>query len=256
MSEYRIFVALFVPAFRAAGDVTATLSVKPQLGGDGFPVAAAGDVACAPANHFGIIGSFRSAIEKNAYLYPTYDKPSNYSFNNKSIQLNSQRIEVGGGYFTGFGSRGIFEAFAGYGNGVAVGRSFFSTHYNRFFLQPEAGYKGRVVSVMGGFRVAMQHYYDFESPDSTLRYKINFDRNGNGTGVDFLSETFVFVEPFVNAEVGVDHFFFNLQLGFTAQTGKYATITSDFPVYCSVGISYHLKAMEKRRSKRQPLHSK
>ena len=113
-----------VPAFREAHELKAVLSVKPQdfMDGGGSPACPAADVAYAPINHLGIIASYRTIVNRDAYLYPVSGKPENYSVYNTSVAINGHRFEGGAGYFTGLGRKGIFEIYGGYGNGVVKAR--------------------------------------------------------------------------------------------------------------------------------------
>ncbi len=246
-----------VPAFREAHELKAVLSVKPQdfMDGGGSPACPAADVAYAPINHLGIIASYRTIVNRDAYLYPVSGKPENYSVYNTSVAINGHRFEGGAGYFTGLGRKGIFEIYGGYGNGVVKGQDKFTANYNRFFLQPEAGFRSSRISLMGGIRVAMQQYYKLQSPDSTLRYNIDTYQNGFNAPVDFLSQHFIFVEPFINFEVGYKYVSFNMQFGFTTQTGYYAPITSDLPVYASFGAVFQLSPSFNDRKKKGAGHA-
>ncbi len=226
-----------VPAFREAHEIKAVVSVKPQDNAVGPAVSPAADLAYAPINHLGIIASYRTIVNRDGYLYPVFDKPDNYSYNNTPVNIYGHRIEGGAGYFTGFGRMGIFEAYGGYGNGVVDGTSKFTSRYNRFFVQPEAGVRSRIFSAMGGIRVTMEKFYGFESGDPALLSEINSERYG--PYVDLTAQRFFFVEPFVNFEVGYKYVAFNAQLGFSAQVDHNPAITGDFPVYASFGAVFH-----------------
>ena len=235
------------PAFTEAHEVKATLSIKPEdiLGNsdNSTRVAPAFDVAYAPINHLGIIASYRSVVNKDAYLYPVTGKPENYSSSNTMVTLNGHRFEAGAGYFTGFGGAGVFEAYAGYGNGMLKadpkinGTAAFTTRYNRYFVQAESGIKNDIISVVGGLRFATQDYYSFDAPDKSLRYAINADPVTQNPS-DLTSQRFYFLEPFVEIEAGYRFLFFNMQLGGTAQMDKNATMTADVPLFLSMGITW------------------
>jgi hypothetical protein len=229
------------PMLSEALEAKVTLSAKPQANhsdsahGKAGAASFAMDAAFAPVNHFGIIASYRSQNKRRI------DEETGILINSYGGVFNGHRWEGGLGYFTGFGRLGRVEAYAGYGNGLLTRSSYytherdFSTRYHRFFLQGAAGAGNHIFTAGGGLRVSMHTYYDFTAPDPILRYHV---LDLDGPAVDVQQETFVFVEPFINAEVGYRFIRFNMQLGSALQTSG-QRIAGNTPFYFSIGCTFH-----------------
>jgi hypothetical protein len=75
-------------------------------------------------------------------------------------------------------------------------------------------------------------FYDFESPDPTLKYSIGKNQQ------DVTSVIFPFIEPFVNVEGGFKYIKGNIQVGASKQLIN-TNIAGNFPVYVSIGMVFH-----------------
>lgn len=193
------------PGLIEAYEGKATFSIKPQTNdiGDidsgrssvnGAILSPSFDIAFAPANHFGIIASYRSTL--NRYI----KEESSTLFTEKNVggKFNGHRFEIGAGYFNTFGNRGKVEVYAGYANGVLKRRGVrrlnydYDTRYHRYFVQPAIGFGTNRVSFTAGLRFSLHKYYDFKGlNDPTLYTYIAGD-------VNVENALFPFVEPFVN----------------------------------------------------------
>lgn len=229
------------PALSEAYEGKLILSMKPQttssdsLGkrhgqGSSFSM----DAAFSPADHIGIIASYRRLNHK--YL----SEDSDFYGWGFGGDYTGNRYEIGAGYYDRIGGKGRADIYFGYGNGSLDRRGWiypernFSVRYHRFFLQPSIGAGNDVFLINGGFRLAWHTYYDFLSPDPALRYHIlddNSDIHGEFSG---------FIEPFINMEVGYKFAKFNMQTGWTAQIFG-SKVGAGVPFYVSLGLVFHLK---------------
>jgi hypothetical protein len=216
------------------------LAAKPQSSysdsahGSGGQASFAMDAAFAPVNHFGLIGSYRTVNNRRI----DEDVSSIFADAYGGV-FNGHRWELGAGYFNTFGSKGRFEAYAGFGQGTLRRRGYrtperdFDTRYQRYFLQGAIGMGNDIFTFGGGLRFAAQRYSDFKSYNNpTLRYDI---LDG---ATDVEKETFGFMEPFVNAEVGWKIIRFTGQVGTSAQTNG-VKIAGNTPFYISLGACFH-----------------
>ena len=229
------------PMLSEAREAKVTLSAKPQsnysdsLHGNGGSASFAMDAAFAPVNHLGIIASYRSQNRRRI------DEETGVLISSYGGVFTGNRWEAGAGYFTSFGRMGRMEAYAGYGNGQLTRESYytherdFSTRYHRFFLQGAAGAGNHIFTAGGGLRISVHKYYDFTSMNPTLRYQV-LDLNGHR--MDVQQETFAFVEPFINAEVGWKFIRFNMQFGSAIQASG-ERIAGNTPLYLSIGGTFH-----------------
>lgn len=237
------------PGLNEALDAKLTLAVKPQSAGSDSGVNSSNlspsvDIAFAPVNHLGIIASYRSVNNRfirgegiDVYGYPYAD------YTDQTILgglFNGNRFDIGVGFFTEMGNRGVFEVYAGYGRGSIERKGYyykqlnFTSNYNRYFIQPAIGFDFDNVSLTGGARIAINRYTSFNSPDSSLRYKITDDGD---TWSDVLNQNFCLLEPFINFEVGYKFVKFNLQMG--ASTPLLSnTVSGKFPVYATLGVAF------------------
>jgi hypothetical protein len=233
------------PGLIEAYEGKATFSIKPQTNdlGDidsgrssnGAILSPSFDIAFAPANHFGIIASYRSTL--NRYI----KEESSTIFTEKNVggKFSGHRFEIGAGYFNTFGSRGKVEVYGGYANGVLKRRGIrrlnydYDTRYHRYFVQPAIGFGTNRFSFTAGIRFALHKYYDFKAlNDPTLKYYIAGDINvENGL--------FPFVEPFVNFEFGSEYIKFNAQVGFGSQMTQDNRVSGTAPMYVSLGVVGH-----------------
>ncbi|HXS35950.1 MAG TPA: hypothetical protein VN721_04580 [Flavipsychrobacter sp.] len=223
-----------VMGFKEAHEAKITASIKPQS--DSVPqVSPAVDIAFAPVNHIGIFGSYRSTLNR------TISEDVDYLYT-KQIggTFNGHRFEGGAGYFTPFGRIGDMEILAGIGEGtmqrvgVALPDYNYNSKYFRFFIQPAAGFSNDVFSLMGGFRIAFNHYYDFQSANPDLRYDIGISNHP----ADVTGQLLGFFEPFINMEVGYKYIKFDFQTGATAQfTG--VGVSGNLPAYISLGATFN-----------------
>ncbi|MBS1614935.1 MAG: hypothetical protein JST06_02340 [Bacteroidetes bacterium] len=195
------------------------------------------DVAFAPMSHLGLIGSYRSVhnrrIDEN--VSPIFADVYGGVF-------NGNRWELGAGYFNTFGRKGRFEAYGGYGQGTLSRRGYytpdrdFSTRYHRIFLQSALGLGNDLFASGGGLRIASQQFFDFQpSNNPSLRYEIL----NNQHNTDVQSVHFVFIEPFINAELGWKLIRFTAQVGITLQVSG-DNIAGNTPLYGSLGACFHV----------------
>ncbi|MFN4246238.1 MAG: hypothetical protein ACK4EY_00865 [Flavipsychrobacter sp.] len=239
------------PGFKEAGEVKASFAVKPQSSPDkpgvnSSNLSPSADVAFSPVKHLGIIGSYRSVL--NRYInedplgtisqYPYYEL---YDTDIMGGLYNDNRWEVGVGFYNTMGKRGIFEIYGGYGQGKVKRQGYdypqfnFNSRYQRFFIQPAIGFNYENVALTGGVRFAINRYTTFNAADTSLRYVITGDHD---TRTDVLDQNFGLLEPFVNFEVGYKYVKFNLQVG--ASTPFLSnTVSGTFPVYATFGFTFH-----------------
>lgn len=192
------------------------------------------DAAFAPADHLGLLFSYRNLNHK---LLTEGDDFYEWQFGG---DYNGRRLEGAVGYFDRFGGKGRADIYLGYGNGSLSREGWyyperdFRIRYHRFFLQPSIGIGNDVFLLNGGFRVAWHKYYNFTSPDPALRYLILRDKS------DIQNEISGFIEPFINAEVGYKFARFNFQTGWTTQIMG-SKVGAGVPFYVSLGLTFHLK---------------
>lgn len=194
------------------------------------------DAAFAPINHLGLIVSYRGLNRRRI------EEDFGSLVDNYGGIFTGHRWEGGAGYFTKLSELERMEAYAGFGEGELVRRSSatperdFNTRYRRYFVQAAFGATNKFFAASGGIRFAFQRYYNFTSPTSPdLRYHI-LDLDGPSRDVE--AETFGFVEPFVNGEIGWKVLRFNLQLTFCRQfTGP--SIAGNAPVALTMGATFH-----------------
>ncbi|WP_118976104.1 hypothetical protein [Taibaiella koreensis] len=230
------------PGLTEALEGKATLSFKPQTNdidsgnSKGGIISPAFDIAFAPANHFGIIASYRSTLNR-------YIKEESGTFlteKNVGGKFNGHRFEFGVGYFNTFGSRGKAEVYVGYGNGTLERRGIrrlnydYNTRYHRYFIQPAIGFGSDKISFTAGLRFSVHKYYDFKPlNDPEL---VNYIA-GDGANVE--NNLFPFVEPFVNFEFGSPYVKFNIQAGFGTQMTQDNRVSGTAPMFISFGVVGH-----------------
>jgi hypothetical protein len=113
-----------------------------------------------------------------------------------------------------------------------------STSYHRFFAECNVGARFKLGAVMTGLKVTKQQYYNFESYDPSLRYRID-SAAYNTKSVDFLAQSFFHVEPFVHYEGGWPFVALNMQFGASFHADDHAPIGGDSPFYLSFGATFH-----------------
>ncbi len=229
------------PGFTEAMEFKGTLSFKPQVtdidsgGSRGNILSPAVDLAFSPAQHFGIIASYRSTWKK--YI----EENQNIIIDEKTMggEFNGHRFEIGAGYYNTFGSRGKMEVYVGYGNGKLKRRGDerpsydYDTRYHRYFIQPAIGFGSNKVSFTAGLRFSLHKYYGFKGiNDPNLQYYI-----AGNTNVE--NVLFPFFEPFVNFEVGGEYIKFNAQVGFGTQMTQDHRVSGTAPMYVSFGVVGH-----------------
>lgn len=219
-----------------------TISAKSQssysdsLHGQGADAALGIDAAFAPAEHIGLIASYRSVNDRRI------DEETGTLINAYGGLFNGHRWEAGAGWWDTFGRLGRIEAYLGYGQGNLSRRGYytperdFDTRYSRYFIQGAAGAGNHFFTANGGLRIAALRFYDFTSPNTpSLRYHV---LDLEGPELDVQSRTFVFLEPFLNYEIGWKAVRFNVQTGWSMQfSGE--KIGGNTPVYFSVGGTLH-----------------
>lgn len=233
------------PGLIEAYEGKATFSIKPQtndLGdidsgrtGNGAILSPAFDLAFAPANHFGIIASYRSTLNR----YIKEESGTLLTETNMGGKFYGHRFEIGAGYFNTFGNRGKVEVYAGYANGVLHRRGLrrlnydYDTRYHRYFIQPAIGFGNNKISLTAGLRFALHQYYDFRGlNDPALNTYIAGDINVE-------NNLFPFVEPFVNFEFGSEYIKFNAQAGFGTQMTQDNRVSGTAPMFISLGVVGH-----------------
>ncbi len=233
------------PGLTEAYEGKATFSIKPQtndLGtidsgksANGAILSPAFDIAFAPANHFGIIASYRSTLNR----YIKEESSTLLTEKNVGGKFSGHRFEIGAGYFNTFGNRGKVEVYAGYANGVLKRRGLkrlnydYDTRYHRYFVQPAIGFGTNKMSFTAGLRFALHKYYDFKPLNDP---KLNTYIAGD---INVENELFPFVEPFVNFEFGAEYIKFNAQIGFGTQMTQDNRVSGTAPMYISLGVVGH-----------------
>ncbi len=237
------------PGFKEAKEFKATISGKPQSGDTvsgktpGAALSPAIDLAYSVTDHFAVIASYRDELNNYIYEQKITGNQGLGHHNTFGGQFNGNYLEGGAGYFTPYDNHGRLEVFAGYGAGSMARTSLFtpqfdySANYHRFFLQPALGYYNDIFSLMGGFKFIFQKYGSFQSGNSDLKYLITTP-DGYVSGTDVTSQLFVFVQPFVNMDIGYKYVRFDIQMGYSAETvGGY--ISGSFPVYITLGATFN-----------------
>ncbi|MEZ5017868.1 MAG: hypothetical protein R2800_12495 [Flavipsychrobacter sp.] len=189
------------------------------------------DLNYAFSDNFGVIASYRSVLNRNR------PQPFNDSLGVADFGgvFNGYRFDLGFGFFSKMGSKGLVEIYLGGGAGEMSRRGSvtpvldYNTKYYRYFVQPAIGFYVREkFSVMWGSRFVVQKYTDFTSNDPLAKYYITdkyFDI-GKSQTPSITSLTYAFAEPFVNLEFGGEVVKFNMQfgLGFRINGGNYNDI--------------------------------
>ncbi len=227
------------PMLQEAGDVKLVSSIKiqNQSVAPGLGQSSSFDFAASPVNHLGLMASFR-----NTNKYANDDDWDLFGGNNAqdSIHYSGNRFEFGAGYYTKFGSKGVFEFYAGGATGQInrdnlrnLGGEYKAKYY-RVFIQPAVGFNSKdIVEINGGIRFAYQKYTDFQSKDSSMRYEFT---NSNA---DIAKLNFIFIEPFVNFSFGYKYVKFNLQPGFTTNVST-PSLYNNLCFYLSMGLTLQI----------------
>ncbi len=218
------------PGLREKGDGNIIIAGKFQTPGSdttfsGYDLfAPAVDVNYAFTDNFGVIASYRSLINRNSR------QPGNYVYDNDEFGgvFNGNRFDLGLGFFSKLGTKGLFEVYMGGGignmrrRGSTTPQLDYNTDYFRYFVQPAAGFFVRErFSVMWGVRFAVQKYYNFTSNDPLVKHYIT-DRYydiGAAESAAITSFTYTLAEPFVNLEIGGEHLKFTMQYGLGFRIG-------------------------------------
>ncbi len=225
---------------KEAGEVKLISSVKiqNQSVAPGLGLSPSFDLAVSPVNHLGIIVSFRNT---NKYADDESWDLFGAGSSQDSIHYSGNRLEFGAGYYTTFGSKGIFELYGGgaFGNidrdNLRNLGGNYKAKYYRVFIQPAVGFNSKdIVEINGGIRFAYHKYTSFNSPDPDMRYQFTNDEKA-----DIERLNFIFIEPFVNFNFGYKYIKFNLQPGFTADvTSPY--LSNNLCFYLSMGLTLQI----------------
>lgn len=194
------------------------------------------DVNYAITDKIGVIASYRSILNKNMpqntdTLVGYDDKYKGRGFDGLQYGgvVNGYRFDLGLGFFTKLGTKGLAEIYIGGGIGKLRRRGSFTprldytTNYFRYFVQPAAGFYIRErFSVMWGARIAIQKYYNFRGGDPLTKHYITepyyeYDRITTPAITDI---TYAFFEPFANIEAGGNVLKFNVQVGLGLRFGR------------------------------------
>ena len=207
------------------------------------------DIAWAPINHLAFTATYRTLLNRDGYLYPTYDKQENWSTNNTLAKMNGNHADIGVGTFTIFSRRGVAEAFYSIGEGreYASGNTlvpsghFFDTRYHRMFFQADIGARDHTGCAVAGFALVRHSYYDFQG---------NLPGKGNNPWefTPLAGQSFMFLQPYVHMDAGYKFVYFYLQFGLSLQLGikedNSATMTTDISgtscAYLSLGATFRL----------------
>jgi hypothetical protein len=216
-----------------------TVAVKPQINdsdsgqAEGSPFSTGIDAAFSPINHLGLIASFRSINKRR--IDEDY---GSYVVDQYGGVFDGHRWELGAGYFSSFG-KGRAEVYGGLGFGKLSRRGTssperdYDTRYNRQFLQGGIGTGNDIFLIGGGFRFAMMQFREFTSPNTPdLRYRVL------GAYRDVQDVNFIFMEPYVTAEVGWKVIKFNMQVGTSVQMSG-DKIAGNTPFFMSLGAVFH-----------------
>lgn len=228
------------PGLRHAHDIAATVSVKLQNDEKdsffhGSPVTPCVDAAYSPVEHVGIIASYHALAnrvvteEQNTLLY-------NHNVGGKFTGGN---FDLGAGYYTVVNEEGLFEFYGGLGFGNIKRRGItnlsydYDANYLRIFIQPSIGFTHKHFTLSGGIRCMLERFTEFNAlNDPALRYTI---ANKDQLGTDVTAQNFVFIQPFMQMQIGYKYVWFNCQLGLSAQVSGGAI--GDNPFYGSLGIA-------------------
>jgi hypothetical protein len=182
--------------------------------------------AFSPANNVGIIanGFFMTRTTKNNY------------------QHRGAMFEAGVGYYTTTSTKLSFEGFvgAGYGNVYKqetvqdandndVTASFNATAM-KFFIQPDFGFRSRVIDVALTPRIAFLKYGNFSQTNYSEAQLADYKLSGN----NLTSGMYVFAEPALTLRAGYKFMKVQLQYGMSLNvTGKQILAPDNFS---SIGI--------------------
>jgi len=228
------------PMLREQGDVRLTMSSKIQGNGNTnkFTLSPSLDFAASPVNGLGLMASYR-----HTNRYANEDDIFDSVTDPDSIHYSGNRLELGAGYYMPFGRKGLFEIYGGGGWGdfnrdnIKKYASFdanFQTRYYMFFIQPALGFYARdVFEFSGGIRFAY-HKYNYFHGDPDMRYKLT-DPN-----TDIESTSFLFVDPYINLNVGYQYVKFNMQMGANVCASTPQIVYGDLPFYVSLGLTFQL----------------
>lgn len=240
------------PGFREGGEAKLNLSLKMVNYDDSIAkrnierINPAVEVAYAVTDHIGIIGSWTTTqnlfIKEDTSTDRSYSYWDRYYRNVFGGNFNGQRFDIGAGYFTTFDSRGLFELYAGYGNGSMQRVSLLTPHnnytarYHRYFAQWGLGFSTNNVSFMSGFRMAVNRFYEFNGATDDLQYRIL----RTPVGADSRSVTdanFTLIEPYINFEGGYRFVKINVQVGGSGNLSA-NSVSGDFPMYIHIGLTF------------------
>lgn len=218
------------PQLTQKGDANASAGLKLQLAGGGTePNNDVGvnwtspqlDASYAVGDHIGVFTSLRTMID-----YEQYEPDDNF---NKDFYrtiggiTNGYRVDVGGGFFTKVGSKGLIEFYTGFGMGYLdrkgdkMPQFDFDTRYYRIFVQPSGTFFAREgYAFTWGMRIALQRYYNFNSADPLMQNYITTQEFfvGDAEGKPLTAGIYPMIEPFANFRFHAWRWInINLQLG-------------------------------------------
>lgn len=234
--------------FRHKDEAKIDISFKPpgDTKEDLWDVSPAVDAAYAVAGHIALIGSYHT-ITRN--ILPNTSDNLLSDTRRMGGLFSGHNLEAGGGYFTALGHTGTFEVLGGAGGGVVhrdsrdssyePSRLNFTTHYFNYFIQSAIGIRRHHAMFSAGLRLEGRRYTDFTSPNPDLKYAINHLGDTYYGYRDLTASNFLFLQHYLDMEVGGENIKFNLQLGTYVQcTGP--KVSSDIPFYVTAGlVLYH-----------------
>ncbi|XZF12482.1 hypothetical protein ACTHGU_11875 [Chitinophagaceae bacterium MMS25-I14] len=229
------------PMLREQGDVKLTSSFKVQGNGNTnkFVASPSFDFAASPINGLGLMVSYR-----HTNRYADEDNIFDSVTDPDSIHYSGNKLEMGAGYYMPFGGKGLFEIYAGGGFGsfnrdnikkepYADGN--FQSRYQTYFLQPALGFCHRdIIELSGGIRFAYLKYNHFRGDDSVIRYELTDPES------DIEKNTFIFIDPYVNVNIGYRYAKFNIQMGSNICVSSPQLRHGDFPFYASLGLTLEI----------------
>jgi hypothetical protein len=133
---------------------------------------------------------------------------------------NHKFVEIGGGYYTNFGTIGRFETFAGFGMGElttdwedGLWDDFTTVKSRRYFIQPDIGISTRIFDGSFATRFVLVDLYE-----------------GSVTNTGF------FMEPVITAKLGFKYFKATTQFGLSLPINQTNIDFTNEPFIFSIGI--------------------
>lgn len=189
--------AVHDPILSKKGEISAQAALSLQ-GIQSIPLSYDLALAYAPVKHLGLKTSFKGRY---------YDRTNE--------SLHGYAIEAGAGYFTSYGSNGLFSIYANVAQGINnefVATTFLNTggelnsKFMALSLQPSVATIKKKHAMAGGIRMGVYKFYDIVATGSSMS-QVEYNQIGK--------KLYPAIEPYYLIEIGSQKVRFHAQAGFS-----------------------------------------